>query len=87
MSSLNEVKYAGLLLAVGGTGTIDELESRWLELQGFGVGGINERWCAWLGSLGHTGTIEERQIKYWIAEGGVGKDWNELAHWFWSPHV
>lgn len=70
--TLNGLEYLWLSTETGETGTLNELWLKFLEGEGFTDGTLNGRQMAWLGSLGYTGTWNERMLQYWAAGGGGG---------------
>lgn len=89
MTTLNEVKLAGMSAALGdSSGSMDEVEHKWLTFKGVAVSGsLSERRQAlfgtsehdWLTSQGveESGSLNERWMKYWT---GVAPVPGEVTH-------
>lgn len=50
-----------------GDGALNDRMSTWLATKGFVVGTLNDKWYAYLGSLGYTGALNDRFFK-WVLE-------------------
>lgn len=71
---VNDLKHAALLARLVLTeGHIDDLEHKWLDLQGADSWEDHARILGftsvslWLTSLGHLGTINDQWYSYWLA--------------------
>jgi len=51
------------------TESLNDAEYRWLDAQiGVDSTNLNDMWFQYLGSLGHTGALNDRKLKYWAAQ-------------------
>ena len=87
MATLNEVKYAAMLNATGATPPLklNELEHKWLTLQGVTAPGtLSERWYRLFGLA--TGHWNENAHKWLTAQlVSPGGTLNERFYMFWEP--
>lgn len=64
--TLNQMLLAYYLANGASTpGNLGVAESEFLTVKGFPSGTINERWYNYLGSLTYTGSLNDRQVKFW----------------------
>ena len=65
--SINDMENAWLAGLTASTGSTPDLWHTYLDAQLVPAGHLNDRQFAWLGGLGHTGTLQERWLSYWTA--------------------
>jgi len=62
-----------------GEGTLNDLERKFLLSKGAFTGDNNDLWVQYTDFLGYTGTLNEKQWKYWVIVAGVGVPTNTVA--------
>lgn len=84
--TLNEAKHTALKAITGETGTINELETLWLNGLGFTTGTLNERYMKMFAGAGYAGSFNARWIQFLAASGFTTGSTNErlLAYWLSS---
>lgn len=84
MPTLGDLKFTSLR-AQGYTGTINDMEWKWLADQtGRTDLTINGQWYELLTSMGYSGTIHDMQVESWAAIYGQSGHYNDLEYWFWG---
>lgn len=83
MTTLNEAKYAALATATGSTGTLNELESFWLELRGHD-GTLNEKWMQEFQDAGFGNLTFNGAAAGWLNVYGYTGTLNERWYQFWT---
>lgn len=81
---LMQSKIATLKTLTSATGSVNELEWKWLsDLNSDTTLTLEGQWLKYLSGLGYTGTVDEMKIASWKALGYSGSI-NELEEQFWA---
>jgi hypothetical protein len=66
--SVNSMLLQWLHIGGATSPALPDAWAQWLDIKLVDSGAFNERWSAYLGSQGHTGALNDRELQFWTAE-------------------